>query len=195
MSCELDENPQDAARSSKAGSRVPVFDAFRRYGGRWIDSVPAPILQPDLAPGMRIGLAHNQVPAQRIHLATLITHHDARRNSGAAHHVGKRGGIVLAETLAGLEQEAVDRITAERGWLQRVVELLLIEHAHYGLDESRVRAGGGSHFLRQLCSAFIAGVGQLQVPIVRPALIVQQSEISVRLDPIGDALLDRRDMP
>ena len=80
-----------------------------------------------LGPGVRVGLADDQVSAARIDLATLVAGDDARRDAGGAQQHDEGAGVVLAKAAAGVEQEHVDRVALEQRRRHRVDEGLVAE--------------------------------------------------------------------
>ena len=115
-----------AAATAVAPARAETIeaerDALRCDGRDAVDAHPAFVFEPHFGPSVRIGLAHDVVAADRIELAALVTHDDARRQARGTQQHRQRRGVVLAETLARLEQELVDGLCAERRRSQRVLE-------------------------------------------------------------------------
>src|SRR5690606_5924760 len=128
------------------GGEAAALDTLRGHGCGWIDAHPAAAFQPHFRPGVRIGLPHDEVAAERVEFAALIARHDARRRPRSAREHGERGGEVLAEATARVEEEVVDRVQLQSRRLQRVEELLFAKHREYGLDERRVARDSTAHF-------------------------------------------------
>ena len=120
--------------------QIAVLHPLGGNGRGGIDAYPTLPIEPQLYPGMGVGLAHDEVTAQAIVLAAQVAEHDARRNTGDAHHQGEAACVVLAESPPGLEQELVCRVgdaLAELPYEQREVILL---HLHSGLTFREIAA-------------------------------------------------------
>ena len=121
-----DDRGEDADRAERGVHAA--FHAQRRDRAGRIDAHPPFDGQPDLGPRVRVGLAHDELVVERVHLAALVAGHDARRNAGRAHEEREAAGIVLAEALLRLEEEVVIRIARiEQRRLERVGELAVEE--------------------------------------------------------------------
>ena len=83
---------------------------------------------------MRLGLAHDQIVAQRIHLAALVAGHHPSRHAGRAHQEHEGRSVVLAEAAARLEQEFVHRVAAQLRRDQGVEEQLRAEQVQHVVD-------------------------------------------------------------
>ena len=99
----------EARRRQRIAEHVEdaALQAFRRHHRGRIDARPALAVEPDLGPRVRIGLAHDQVFADRVPLAAEISRDDARRNARRAHHRRVRGSEVRAETHASMSNSVV----------------------------------------------------------------------------------------
>ncbi len=99
-----------------------ALDTSRRNCRCGIDTLPAFPSQPDLGPGVCVGLTHRQEFIYRIDLAALIAGDDAGWYAGCAHqnHVGAR--IVLAEAAPCVEEEIVNRLCAGERRVECVVK-------------------------------------------------------------------------
>ena len=109
-----------------------ALQALRRHHRGRIDARPALAFEPDLGPGMRLGLPHDEVAADRIPFAAEVTGDDARRHARRAHHRGVGRGEVAAEATLRIEQRRVHRIDAGDARLERVFETA-------GCETSRAR--------------------------------------------------------
>jgi len=110
-------------RAGAGGRLCAELDPFGTDGAGRIDPHPAAPVQPHLRPGVGIGLAHDEVIAERVEVAALIAGHDARRNSRRAHQERVGRGEMLAEAAMRFEQEVVDRITPEVGRRECIEEV------------------------------------------------------------------------
>ena len=69
---------------------------------------------------MGVVLPNGQPAVDGVHFAALVTGDDAGRHAGGAHRHGEGAGEMLAESLAGIEQELVGAVFAEQRRIQRV---------------------------------------------------------------------------
>ncbi|MNN44355.1 hypothetical protein D3C81_1586420 [compost metagenome] len=109
------------------------FHTARRHGAGRVHAHPSAPGDPHLGPGVSIRLPDDVVPAQRVVLAALIAHHGARGHAGGAHQEHEAAGVVLAEATAGVEQEAVHLLLAQRRRGERVGEGRTGEEPQCGL--------------------------------------------------------------
>jgi hypothetical protein len=104
-------------------AREAAVDTPRSAGCGWIDALPALSGEPDLGPGMGIGLAHDEGAVHSVDFATLVARDDPRGDAGGTQGDDEGGSEVLAEALAGLEQETVHIIPTERQGVEGVGQL------------------------------------------------------------------------
>src|SRR4051794_6414468 len=112
-----------------------AFDATLNTLGRhrrgWIHANPAFAVDPDFRPCVCVRLPHDQVAAQSVVFATLITKYYVGRDSGGTCHEGEGGCEVFAESASSIEEEIIDRICFEARRLERVIKLLLAKFLQY----------------------------------------------------------------
>jgi hypothetical protein len=116
---------------------------LRRNGGGGIDPHPAPPIQPDLDPGVGLGLADEIPVAQRRPLAPLIAHHHSCRDTIDAHGQDESAGIVFAEAAPGLEQKLVRRVVPQGRRQQAVVVVTGSNVGQGTLDQHLATPAGG----------------------------------------------------
>jgi hypothetical protein len=114
-------------RSTAAPAEADL-DAVRRHCGGRVEAPPFAV-DHRLGPRVRVALRDDQVPAAGIDLAALVAGDHACGNAAGAQQHDERARIVLAESAALAEQEAIDRIVVEHRRRQRVDERLGVNHA------------------------------------------------------------------
>ncbi len=110
---------------------------------------------------MGVVLTHLQIVAG-VHFATLVAGYHPGGDTGGAHQEGKAGRVVLAEALAGAEQELVDGVAGNARRLQGVEERLLAEIAQCGVHQGAVVPVALPPALRQGARLGVALLGQVQ---------------------------------
>ncbi len=90
---------------------------------------------------MGVGLADDEGAVHRVGLAALVAGDDPRRYASGAQRDDEGRGEVFAEALAGVEQEIVHVVAAQRGRLVGVAEPAGAE----------VGDGEGRDFIRAFC--------------------------------------------
>jgi hypothetical protein len=163
--------------------RQSRLDARRRDGGGRVDPPPCAVDQ-HLGPRVRVGLAHDEIPAARVDLAALVAGDDARGNPGGPHQHRERAREVLAEAAARLEQEPVDRVAAEKWRGQRVDERLVAEPRERGGDERAVVGVPRAELVRECDGSRVAPRRQAQrvaaiVVVERRERVAQHRELLV----------------
>ena len=103
--------------------------------------MPADAFEPYFGPCVCVGLSNDQMPAHRIQFAALVTENNSRREPGRTHHYSESGCVVFAKSAPGVEQEAVDRVVAQRRRLERVKEFFFVKFSKNGVYERLVRLG------------------------------------------------------
>ena len=73
----------------KHGAGTAIVDSFGCDCCRWIDAAPADAVEPDFGPGMRIGLADDEIVERLIQFAALVAEYDSSGNAGGAHQDGE----------------------------------------------------------------------------------------------------------
>ena len=118
-------------------------------------------VEPDLGPGMRLGLPHDEVAADGIPFATEIAGDDARRHARGAHHAwrtrrrsGRRSRACVSNSVVSTESMRGD------AGLERVFETVVAEPVEHGARVFGVAAGARAHLERQRARARIAVGGQ-----------------------------------
>ena len=169
------------------------FDALRCHGCCRIKANPAASFEPHFGPGVRIGLAHDHVVADRIHFAALVAEHNACGNAGCSHHDGKCGCVVLAKTTARFEQKTIYRVSTERRRFKCVIELFVVKAREYGGDVGAVGPGFSAHAFCQIGCALVPAIGQSQVPVTKIRVHIRiRPVVDIGLHLVSDALVDRK---
>ena len=123
-------------------------------------SNPAATCYPDFGPGMRIGLAYDEIISDPVEFTTLVPGHDTGRNPRGAHQQGKTAGVVFAKSAATVEQELVDDVALQYRGLQGIDEFLLVKHGQNVIDN----IDGIVIFFRQLLAQGNSpGIGMIRV--------------------------------
>ena len=104
-----------------------------------VDPHPAAPVEPDLGPGVGVGLADDHVVAQAVDLAAQVAGHHPGRHPGRAHQGDEAGRIHFAEPGLDVEQELVDRVASEQRRVECVDKAGFAEHAQGALDDLRRR--------------------------------------------------------
>ena len=113
---------------------------------------PAATLQPDLRPGVRVRLPHDEVAADRIPLAAQVTGDDSRRNVCAAHERDECRSVMAAEAASGVEKKIVHRVVTQQRRRQRVHEAAGAEELEHRVDEFAIRADAWPASSRASCN-------------------------------------------
>ena len=115
-----------------------------------------------------------------VDLAALVSHHHSGGDASGTHQYRERRRVVLAEAAAGLEQELINRISAERRRIKGVVKLLLAKYVEDLADVGPVAADRCAQLPRKVDAAWIVVVRQTQVvPERRGADFRVQTKIGV----------------
>ena len=85
---------------------------------------PSGIIDPDLDPGVRIGLTNNQIFPKRIDLTAEISTHDTGRHAGNTHQKSKGAGIVFAVSSPGIKDKFIDGVLPEKRRFQGVYKIV-----------------------------------------------------------------------
>ena len=167
-------------------------EPLRRHHRGRIDARPALTLQPHLRPGVRVGLAHQQVLSYRIPLAAQVAGDHARRYPGGAHEVGEGRGVVPAEPLTRAEQQVVDCVLPERLGLERVHEAAPGEVVQRCGHEGGISRGLRPQGQRQLPRARVRRRRQRGVLAARGGTeLANPARVGVRDRVVADRLVHR----
>ncbi len=112
---------------------------------------------------MRVRLAHDVVPTDRIPFTAQIAGHDMGRHSAGAHERHERGGEVTAESAAGLKDEVIDRVRSEARRCDGVFETAGAEEVENGIDEGLVTAASSPQLAGELLGALVRLRGRFRV--------------------------------
>src|SRR6185369_2097079 len=86
--------------------------------GGWIHSRPSAVREPDLAPGMGVGLSHEKESAQIVVLTPQIADDNTRGNSSQPHQGGETGGVMFAKSDSTMKEKLVQIVLLVFAWRQ-----------------------------------------------------------------------------
>ncbi len=102
--------PERVVRRQRGEPLRAVADTVGRDDGRRVLALPATAFEPDLGPGVRVGLTDGVIFPPGVHFAALVADDDARGHPGGAHQRCERRGVMFAEPLPRTEEEIIERV-------------------------------------------------------------------------------------
>ena len=135
------------------------------HHSRGIDPHPALALQPDLGPGMRIGLPQHHIAADGIPFPALITGDHACRQTCSTHQQCVGRGKVAAKAQSCVEQQIIDRVEVQQRRCQAVFEAAVVQIVEYPLHIIGLAVAGRAQLSGQSQGARVALRRQLQIKL------------------------------